>query len=432
MLLRFNASRRSFVALLTLLWMTSSTAADNWPQFRGPDSRGVSAERGIPVQWSPTEQVQWKTRLPGPGHSSPIVWGDRIFLTAFRSTAGILSRMTGTVTGLMAAGHRPSGQLFVLSLDRATGRVLWQREVGASQIEEIHSTNSPASPTPVTDGTLVYSYFGSRGLVAHDFGGAMVWEKPLGPYANEWGSASSPVLYGDALILNVDTDGDDFLLALDKRTGKTIWQTPRPNAERAWPTPVIWRQPGGDEIVISGSARVIGYDAKSGQERWRVEGLTRWVSPTPVITHGHLIVACGGPGGSFVLAIRPGGRGDVTRTHVAWRAERVAPYISSPVAVGDYVFTIRDGGIAACLDARNGHLVWQQRLAAGGSYYASPVAADGRIYVPSEEGVVTVLAAKPAFQVLATNDLGERTFARPAISAGAIFIRTDDHLWAIR
>ncbi|MGH9315138.1 MAG: PQQ-binding-like beta-propeller repeat protein, partial [Vicinamibacterales bacterium] len=387
------------------------------------------------LQWSATDKVRWKTPLPGPGHSSPIVWGDRIFLTAFRSTEGVMGRMTGAVTGLIAAGYRPSGQLFVLSLDRSSGRILWQRDVSAPQIEEIHSTNSPASPTPVSDGTLVYSYFGSRGVVAHDFNGALVWEKPLGPYPNEWGSASSPVLYGDALVLNVDTDGEDFLLALDKRTGKTLWQTPRPNAERAWPTPVLWRTPDGDEIVVSGSGRVIGYDAKTGRERWRVGGLTRWVSPTPVIAHGFLIVATGGPGGNVVLAIRPGGRGDVSSTHVAWRIERVAPYISSPVVAGDYLFTVRDGGIMACVDARNGTLVWQQRLAAGGAYFASPLAADGRIYVTSENGVVSVLAAdkqRPAFQVLATNDMGERTLASPAVSAGTIFIRTDLNLFAIR
>jgi outer membrane protein assembly factor BamB len=413
-------------------WALSAVSArENWPQFRGPASQGVSTETGLPMTWSATDRVTWKMPLPGPGHSSPIVWGDRIFLTAFRSNAGALGRLTGAVTGAVAMGHRTTGQLFVLCLDRATGGVLWQREVHARQIEEIHSTNSPASPTPATDGALVYVYFGSRGLTAYDFSGNVVWDKPIGPYPNEWGSASSPVMYGDLVLLNVDTDADDFLLAVDKRTGRTVWQTPRGDVERAWPTPVVWRTPEADEIVVSGSRRVIGYDAATGRERWRLAGLTRWVSPTPVTAHGLLYVASGGPGGNVLLAIRPGGRGDVTSSHVAWRSDRAAPYIPSPIVVGDYLYTIRSGGVMACFDARSGRLVWQERLDARGEYYASPVAADGRIYVTNEDGVVTVVAAKPTFEVLAVNEMGERTMASPAISHGMILIRTDTRLWAI-
>jgi outer membrane protein assembly factor BamB len=331
--------------------------------------------------------VAWKTALPGPGHSSPVVWRDRIFLTAFKSNEGTLGRMTSALTSKLAMGHRPTGQLFVLCLDRTSGRVVWEREVAAPAIEEVHYTNSPATPTPVTDGSLVYVYFGSRGLFAYDFNGKLVWEKPLGPFANEWGSGSSPVLYDDLLLLNIDSDGEDFLLAVDRRSGKTVWQAPRTNAQRAWPTPAVWRKPDGDEIVVSGSARVIGYDAKTGTERWRVNGLASGVPPTPFVAHGLLYVASGGSGGNAVLAIGPGGRGDVTTTHVAWRTERVAPYISSPVIGGDLLFTVRDGGIVACLDAMSGRLIWQQRIAA-----------DGKIYVTNEDGVVTVLAAKPSFR----------------------------------
>jgi outer membrane protein assembly factor BamB len=425
-ILRFTAP------IAALLWLGASPAARDWPQFRGPAGRGVSDETGLQLTWSATSGVAWKAALPGPGHSSPIIWRDRIFLTAFRSSEGALGRMTSMLTSKLAMGHRPTGQLLVLCLDRATGRVVWQREVETSAIEEVHHTNSPATPTPVTDGSLVYVYFGSRGLFAYDFDGKLVWEKPLGPFPNEWGSGSSPVLYDDLLLLNIDSDGDDFLLAVDKRSGKTVWQAPRTNAPRAWPTPAVWRKPDGDEIVVSGSARASGYDARTGTERWRVNGLSSWVSPTPLVAHGLLYVASGGSGGNVVLAIRPGGRGDVTTTHVVWRTERVAPYISSPVVAGDLLFTVRDGGIVACLDAKSGRLIWQQRLAAAGSYYASPLAADGRIYVTNEDGVVTVLAAKPSFQVLAVNDLGERTLASPAVSDRTIFLRSDEHLWAIR
>jgi outer membrane protein assembly factor BamB len=201
----------------------ASPAARDWPQFRGPAGRGVSDETGLPLTWSATSRVAWKTALPGPGHSSPIVWRDRIFLTAFKSNEGTLGRMTSALTSRLAMGHRPTGQLFVLCLDRTSGRVVWEREVAAPAIEEVHDTNSPATPTPVTDGSLVYVYFGSRGLFAFDFNGKLVWEKPLGPFANEWGSGSSPVLYDDLLLLNIDSDGEDFLLAVDRRSGKTVW-----------------------------------------------------------------------------------------------------------------------------------------------------------------------------------------------------------------
>lgn len=418
------------VAALAALVASTPVHADNWPQFRGPGSRGLSSETGLPLKWTATSNVAWKAPLPGPGHSSPIVWGNRIFLTAFRPAPGGTGGVFRSLMGLIARGVSVSGQLFVLCLDRATGKALWEREVPLEVIEEVHPTNSPASPTPVTDGQRVYVYFGSYGLLAYDFDGRKIWERRLGPFPNEWGSASSPILYGNMLILNCDTDAEDFLLAVDKATGKTIWQTPR-NATRAWPVPVIWNAGGRDQIVVSGSERVTAYDPSNGREIWTVDGLSTWVSPTPVAAHGLLFVAANGPGGNIIMAIRPGGRGNITSTHVAWRHERAAPYIPSPIVVGDYLFVVKDGGIMTCLNARTGELAWQQRLPARGSYYASPVAAEGRLYVISEDGEVTVVAAKPTFEVIATSSMGERTMASPALSSGQIFIRTDNALWAI-
>ena len=420
-----------FAVLAGLLAAVGPVEADNWPQFRGPASQGISAETGLPIAWGPTSQVRWKTPLAGPGHSSPIVWGDRIFLTAYRPDSTRVGDALRSLAGLLAMGVAVQGKLLVVSIDRTTGKILWERDVPVSRIEEIHPTNSPASPTPVTDGTHVYVYFGSYGLLCFDFDGRPVWERRLGPYPNEWGSASSPVIHGDLVLLNVDSDAEDFLLAVDKRTGKTIWQTKRSDAERSWPTPVVWSTPAGDEIVVSGSGRLVAYDAKTGGERWHVNGLTRWVSPTPVVAHGLLYAAANGPGGNIILAIRPGGRGDVTSSHVAWRYERGAPYVPSPIVVGDHLFTVRNGGVMTCLHAKTGQLLWQERLPGRGDYYASPVAAEGRIYAISEDGVVTVVAAKPSFEVLATNDMGERTLASPAISGGMIFIRTDENLYAI-
>lgn len=406
------------IASLVLALCAAGLAA-NWPQFRGPRSEGISTEAGLPVKWSATQNVRWKTSLPGPGHSSPIVWGDRIFLTAFRPE-GSPRRLTGS-----------AGKLLVLSLDKRTGKVIWEREMPAGRIEQTHATNAPASPTPVTDGKYVYTYFGSRGLTAWDFDGQRIWEVPLGPFPNEWGSASSPVLYGNLLLLNCDTDGEDFLLAVDKNTGKTIWKTSRNGATRSWPTPMIWNAGGKDEIVVSGSGRVKAYDPKNGQELWTVDGLTTWVTPTPVAAHGLLFVASNGPGGNVIMAIRPGGRGNITRTHVAWTYDRAAPYSSSPLVVGEYLYTIKNGGVMTCLKAKTGELAFQERVRGGGNYYASPVYGDGKIYVISEEGEATVAAAKPTFEVLASNSLGERTMASPAVSDSVLFIRTDESVFAI-
>jgi outer membrane protein assembly factor BamB len=421
--------RRRRAAVLAALVAASTVHAENWPQFRGAHG-GVSGETGIPVTWSASSNVAWRTALPGPGHSSPIVWADRIFLTAFRRQEGGSWSLTRSVAGMIARGVSVNGQLLVLSLDRRSGKVLWERPVAAPAIEEIHPTNSPASPTPVTDGTHVFAYFGSFGLVAFDFNGNKVWEKRLGPFPNEWGSASSPILHGSALILNVDTDGEDFLLAVDKTSGRTMWQTKR-LATRAWPVPVIWNVNGQDQIVVSGSERVIAYDPATGSEIWRVDGLSTWVSPTPVIAHGLLYVTSSGQGGNVTMAIRPGGRGNITATHIAWQNARAATYISSPVVVGDYLFTVRNGGVVTCLNAKTGQLVWQERVRGGGDYYASPVAVEGRIYVTSEDGVVSVVAAKPVFELLGSSDLGERTMASPAVSQGQMFVRTDTHLWAV-
>lgn len=408
---------RTCLGLFCLLAISAS--GDNWPQFRGSGSQGISPETGLPVKWSATSNVRWKTPLPGPGHSSPIVWGNRVFLTAFKP-AGVWRYVSSN-----------KGQLLVLCLDKATGRILWEREVAGEGIEDTHSVNSPASPTPVTDGKYVYVYFGSRGLVAFDFDGNRIWENRFGPFPNEWGSASSPVLYGDLLLLNCDTDAEDFLMAVDKNTGKVVWKTPRPNSTRSWPTPVVWKAGGRDEIVVSGSRRVKAYDPKDGRELWTVDGLTQWVTPTPVAAHGLLFIASNGPGGNIIMAIKPGGRGNITGSHVAWRYERSAPYVPSPVVVGDYLFAVKNGGVMTCLDARTGAQIWQERLPASGDYYASLVAADNKIYALSEDGKATVVAAKPAFELLSSNDLGERTMATPAISDGLIFIRSDSAVYAI-
>lgn len=414
------------LGLLPLLCILSGVLhAENWPQFRGPGSQGISSETGLPIEWSATENISWKTTLPGPGHSSPIVWGDRIFLTVFEPTT--MSR----IRSVLPIPYSPDGKLWVLCLDRRNGKILWQKEVSVKTIEQAHGTNSPASPTPVTDGMYVYVYFGSFGLLCYDFAGKVIWRHPLGPFPNEWGSASSPILYGNLLILNCDTDADDFLLALDKKTGKQVWKVPRTPSARAWPTPMNWDTGNSTEIVVSRSRQVMAYDPKDGKWLWTVEGTTLWVTPTPVAAHGLLFVASDGPGGEIFMAIRPGGRGNITNSHVAWRYERGAPYASSVVVVGDYLYGVKNGGLVTCLLAKTGQLIYQQRLPAGGSYYASPIASEGKIYTLSERGETCVFEAGPAFKLLATNNLGERCMASPAVSRGQIFVRSDKTLFCI-
>src|SRR5262245_41616421 len=405
--------------LASVLLAAPAAAPEDWPQFRGA-RQGVSLETGLPLEWGAGSGVAWKTPLPGPGHSSPIVWGDRIFLTAFEPS--------GKLGNLI---WWRSGRLLVLCLDRATGRVLWQKEVPVERLEKLHSTNAPASPTPVTDGQRVYVYFGSVGLLAFDLEGRKLWEKPLGPFPNDWGSASSPILYHDLLLLNCDTDAEDFLLAVDKATGKTVWKTSRSDVARSWATPLVWSGDGPDQIVVSGSGRVKGYDPRDGHALWMLDWLTTWVTPTPVTAHGLLFVASDGPGGNVVMAIKPGGSGNVTSTHVAWRYDGSAPYSSSPLALGDHLYLVKNGGVMTCLEAATGHVVWQQRLPAWGSYYASLIGGDGRVYALSEARDATVVSAGPTFKVLSSNALRERTMATPAISGGRLYIRSDGSLFAI-
>lgn len=284
--------KTKILSSIGVVWLLSFPVigkSENWPQFRGWNATGISEEKGLPVRWSNSENVRWRRELPGPGHSSPTIWGDRIFLTAYQPEEG-LARLTSFLTG------RPAGQLWVLALSAETGNILWQHEVPVEEVETGHKTNSPASPSPVTDGENVYFYFGSYGLLCYDLEGNKIWELPLGPYANEWGTASSPILYGDTVIQNVDNDEESYLLAVDKRTGKQRWRASRAGFLRGYATPMLWEINGRTELVVSGSFQVKSYDPDTGREIWNCRGLTRWVNPTPVAGHGLLFVTSNGSG----------------------------------------------------------------------------------------------------------------------------------------
>lgn len=464
----------------------------SWPQFRGPNAAGVAQDSELPVEFSPTKNVVWKTAVP-PGHSSPCVWGDNIFLTAFKQ----------------------STQLVVLCVRASDGRIRWESEVEAGRIETTHPrVGSPASSSPATDGRRVYAFFGSVGVICFDFEGRQVWRRKLGPLAYDmgWGAGSSPILYGDSVIQNCDHDGESFLVALDKETGRERWRTARPWAPASYSTPILWDVGGRTRLIVAGTGRLTAYDAETGREIWYVRQPESFAVTTPVASRELLFAAAvdrnsatgdfsrsveakrepnfdlmfanhdgnrdgkigrnevpmmrenfdridtdgdgfltreeleaefrrqqqmGPPpsepreSGNVLMAIRPGGRGDVTETHVAWRVLRTAPYVPSPLRYGDYLYLVRGGGIVSCFTSATGKLAWRQRVAAPGNYYASPVAGDGKLFLVSDSGEVSVLAAGRQPRLLSRNPMNETSLATPAIAGGKIYIRTESNLYCI-
>ncbi len=381
-----------------------------WPRWRGPSGQGVVEGASYPDHWSETTNVVWRTAVPGSGNSSPIVWGDRIFLTTGRT-----------------GGRR----LSVLSFRRSDGELLWETEVAPGGRAHAHQKNGPAPATPTTDGERVYASFGSRGLVAVDFDGALVWQTELGSIDNYHGPAGSPLLYKDRVIIYQDQRGGGFVAAYDTRTGAQVWRTAR-GASVGWGTPVAIRVGDHDELIVSSQRTVNAYDPASGDELWSCDGNLFEVIPTPAVGAGLVFCASGRAGPT--LAIRPGGRGDVTDTHVAWQTSRGSPFVPSPLVYGDYLYTVNDmASIVTCFEAATGRVMWQQRLgrAQRESFSASPIAVDGKVFFTNDEGQTFVLRAGPAFELMHTNDIGARTLASPALVDGYWYIRTADELLAI-
>ena len=381
-----------------------------WPQWRGPSGQGVVEGAGYPDSWSDTENVRWKTRLPGAGNSSPIVWKDRIFLTT---------------------SYGPSRRT-VLCFRRDDGKLLWESDAPQPDSSEwLHGKNSYASATPATDGERVYALFGNAGMVALDFNGNRIWRYRFGPTSNYHGPGGSPILYKDRVIFYQDQQTDSFVAALDAKTGRPLWKTPRQESV-GWGTPVAIHAGSRDEIIVSGQYAVRSYDPQTGKELWSARGNLMEVTPTPAVGHG--LVFCSSGRAGPTLAIRPGGSGDVTSTHIAWETPRGSPFIPSPLVYGDYLYLVNDmTSIATCLDARTGKAIWQGRLgmARREGFSASPVAVDGKIFFTNDDGDTFVVAAAPEFKLLRENRLGERTLATPALVDGRWYFRTASHLLAI-
>ncbi|MFM9115290.1 MAG: PQQ-binding-like beta-propeller repeat protein [Planctomycetota bacterium] len=449
-------------------------AAEAWNQFRGANSSGQAVgSESLPTNIGPQTNVIWKTPLP-PGHSSPVITDDRIYLTAVRDE-----------------------RLVTIALDRVTGKIIWETVAPHARLEQIHRIGSHAQASPASDGQMVVSFFGSAGLFAYDRDGQLLWQQKMGPFNNDFGAASSPIIVDDLVILCQDHDTDSFLLALDKRTGETRWRTDRSEFLRNFCTPVVWEFSGRKHLVIAATLRVVGYDLATGQERFTIRGISRTVCMTPVVgDKNRLFVAGWAAGGdadspirlpvfnevimahdankdrllseaelptgdikqrysqidrdndnqidekeyeffrslfeqgrNLVMAIDPGAAGDSTGTHIAWTSNRFVPFCASPVFHHGFLFTVKDGGIASLLDAETGKMLKTGRLPNTGEYYSSPVAGDGKIYCCNQAGQLSVITAESAWKPLHTADFEEEIYATPALVNGRVFLRTAGHLY---
>ena len=393
---------------LLFVFLCVPILAQDWPEFRGPTGQGISDERGLPLTWSENKNVRWKVAIPGRGWSSPAIQGDKIWLT------------TATEDGK---------SLRAICVDRNTGVLLQNVEIfRLKDSGHINGKNSHASPTPVLEGDRIYLHFGAHGTACITQTGEIVWKTRLEYDNGQHGPGGSPVIYDNLLIMSCDGQDVQFVIALDKSTGKVRWKKFR-QGTHAYTTPLVIPLPSGDQLVSPGAFRTIAYEPRTGKEIWQVtygQGFSN--VPRPVYANG-LVFLCSGFQEPSLLAVRVDGHGNVTKTHVAWSLKRGAPLTPSPLLVGEELYLINDGGIATCVDAKTGNEYWRVRL--GGTHSASPIYADGRIYFLSEEGESVVIAVGKQYKVLATNQVDGQTLASMAVSGGSIFVRSQTHLYRL-
>ncbi len=428
---------------ITLINSSSAKVSTNWPQWRGPDGQGVSAETGLPVEWSNTTNVKWKTPIAGRGHSSPIVWGKKIFLTSALDGEAIAGRSAGVTHKLSdgsdfvhpdAVGANLKHTFKVVALDRDSGKILWERVAYEGPVyDSRHKKASFASSTPATDGKYVFAFFGSEGLYAYDFSGKLLWKQAMPKIGTaSVGYGVSPILYNNLVIMLCDdSGGNSFIAAYDKKTGKEAWRVAR-KVDITWSSPVLVRTKDRTEIVTAAAEAIIAYDPATGKELWRHKGLESNAVPTPVVENDLVVLTSGYPK-KIALAIKAGGRGDITGTpQVAWTYNKGTAYVPSPILYGDYIYLMTDRGLLTCLDAKTGKVEYEgARVPKPQIFMASPVAYEGKILLTSEEGDTYMLKAGPKHEVLRTNSLGENVYASPAIADGKIFIRGEQNLYCI-
>lgn len=401
----------------------------DWPAWRGPTGNGVAEEKNLPTRWSATENIKWKVELPDRGNSTPIVWKDKIFLTQ---------------------AIEKEGQRTLMCLDRRDGRVLWQKGVVYKEPEETHQTNPYCSASPVTDGTRVVAFYGSAGLVCYDMEGRELWKRELGKLKHGWGWAASPILHGDLCILPFGPGESNFLLAVDKTTGKDVWrlEVPEVKPEKrtdgfasnpkngyvgSWSTPQVIKANGREELIMSYAEKINGYEPRTGRLLWTCGGLSPLVYTSPVYGED-TVVAMGGFQGTAV-AVKPGGEGDVGQTRKIWQAPSKKNRIGSGVVKGGYFYLLTMPGIAECLDMKTGRIVWEERLKGPGANsesWSSAILVGDNVYAMNQSADVTIFKASPKFEVVGVNSVGgELSNSSPAVSDGEIFIRTHKHLWCV-
>jgi outer membrane protein assembly factor BamB len=434
-----------------VVWFTACAvlSAQNWPSFRGPAASGVAdGKEPTAVKWNAAtgENILWKTPLPGVAVSSPIVWGDRVFVSTAVSSDPSSGIRTGLYGDVEPAKDVSKHSWKLVALDRRTGKMLWERVAheGIPKTKR-HPKSSQATATPVTDGRHVIVSFGSEGLYAYDIDGKLLWTKDLGVLNAgwfydpdyEWGVGSSPIIWKNLVIVQCDIQKNSFIAAFDVDTGQPAWRTAREEIP-SWSTPAIFEHDGRAELVTQATTFIRGYNPENGRELWRLGGNSEITIPTPIVGPGVIIVTNGYRGVQPIFAIKPGASGDITlkgdattNEFIAWSTNRGGPYIPTPVIYGDLLYVLAINGVLAAYDVKTGQRVYQERVAGGGSFSASPVAADGKLYLTSEDGDVFVVKAGPKYELLATNNMSQVIMATPAIANGVIFIRGLKDVFAI-
>lgn len=436
-----TALRATLVALATALCSVAA-AEPNWTQFRGPGGQGISDERNIPLEWSDTKNVLWKTEVPGAGRSQPIVWGDRIFLTTSIEGEVVAPGAKGVVHKIEGEDfHHPDGvgadrkhTFKVLAYEAKTGKPLWEQTAWeGTPYDTRHRGGAYAAPTAVTDGKVVIAWFGSEGLYAYDFDGKPLWKKDLARVKTMGvGVGTSPLLYKDVVIVQCDEDNGDtsFVVGLDKQTGKEVWRQPR-KVQLSWATPIVVQTGKRDELVTSGNEHIIAYDPATGAELWRTKGIENNAVPSPVAS-GDIVVLAAGYQNKLAMGIRIGGSGDVTGSNILWKYTKGIGYVPSPIAYDGYVYLVHDRGQVTCLDAKTGEVKYEgARVPKPATFMASPFIVNGRMFWSSDDGDTFVFKPGPTFEILGTNSLSEPIVTSPAIAAGRIYIRGARHLFAI-
>jgi outer membrane protein assembly factor BamB len=421
-----------------------------WPGFRGPSASGVADGQRLPDTWNGVsrENIRWKAPIPGLAHSSPIVWEDRVYLTSAISSRPDATFKPGLYGEGTASEDRTEQRWVVIAIDRRNGRTLWERTAytGVPK-EKRHIKATYANSTPVTDGRYIVAFFGSQGLYAFDRNGKEVWRRDLGVLNAgaydlpdyEWGNASSPVIYKDMVIVQCDTQNESFVLAVNLKTGQNIWRTARQELP-SWGTPtVIVPSRGEPELVTNASNFIRGYDPLTGVERWRLGGSSKITAPTPIFSRDTIVVASGRAPERPIFAIRPGGSGDISpqpgadsSSHVVWRKTGRGSYMPTPIVYGDLLYVLSNAGLFDAYELQTGREVYRQRLPHQGSgFSASPVGADKRLYLSSEDGDIFVVRAGPTFELISKNPMGEPLMATPALAGGTMLVRGERHLFAI-